>query len=69
MAKTRQLTPQFNSRYTRQVDIQHKAGSLAQVSALKKAFTTIEDLSIKPMDLQHPLHRPEDTRVIVYDNY
>ena len=33
--------------------------------ALKKAFDSVEDLSIKSMDLQNPLHRPEDTWVIV----
>ena len=42
---------------------------LVQVSALKKAFDSVEDLSIKSMDLQNPLHRPEDTRIIVYNDY
>jgi len=69
MARTRQLTPELNSRHVLQMNIQHKAGGFAQVSALKKAFNSAEDLSLEPMHLQHPLHRPEDTWIIVYNDY
>ena len=65
MARTRQLTPQLDTRRVLQMNIQHKAGSLAQVRALKKAFSTAEDFSLKSMHLQDPLHRPEKTWVIV----
>jgi hypothetical protein len=47
------------------MNVQHEAGGIAQVRPLKKAFDAAEDLSLESMDLQHPLHRPEDTWVIV----
>ena len=65
MARTRQLTLQLNSGHVLQMNIQHKAGGVAQARALKKAFNAAEDLGLKAMELQHPLHRPQDTRVIV----
>ena len=61
MARTRQLTPELNARHVLQMNIQHKAGGLTQVRALKKAFNTAEDLGLEAMELQHPLQRPEDT--------
>jgi len=47
------------------MNIQHKAGGVAQARALEKAFGAAEDLGLESMDLQHPLHRPQDTWVIV----
>jgi hypothetical protein len=47
------------------MNIQHQAGGLTQVRALKKAFNTAEDLGLEAMELQHPLQCPEDTWVIV----
>ena len=65
MARTRQLTPQLNARHVLQMNIQYKAGGVAQVRSFKKAFNTAEDLSLESMHLQHPLHRPENTRIII----
>jgi hypothetical protein len=59
------LTPELNARHVLQMNIQHKAGGIGQVRALKKAFNTAEDLGLESMELQHPLQRPEDTWVIV----
>jgi hypothetical protein len=68
MAGMRQLTPQLNARHVLQMNIQHEAGGLTQVRALEKAFNAVEDLGLKSMDLQHSLHGPEHTRVIVYND-
>ena len=68
MPRTHQLPSQVDTKRVLEVDIQDKARRLAQVSARKKGFHSVEDLSIKSMELQHPLHRPEDTRVIIYND-
>ena len=68
MPRTHQLPSRVNAGHVLEVDIQDKARRLAQVSARKKVFNSVEDLSLKSMELQHPLHRPEDTRVIIYND-
>jgi hypothetical protein len=68
MTGPQQLMHQINSRSMLQMNIQYKAGSLAQVSPLQKPFDAGEDLGVEAMDLQHPLQRPKDARVIVNDN-
>ena len=65
MARTRQLTPQLDSGPVLQMNVQHEAGGIVQVRALKKAFGAAEDLSLEAMELQHPLQRPQHTWVIV----
>lgn len=65
MTRARQLTPQLDSEHVLQMDIQYEAGGIVQVRAFEKAFSTAEDLCLESMELQHPLHRPQDTWIIV----
>ena len=50
------------------MNVQHEAGRFGEVSTSEKAFDIPEDLGVVAMDLKHPLHRPEDARIIVDDD-